>query len=80
MLAALIPVSDTLRRPGAADVIASTLADVGAALPGYGALSLILIAAMTVMPFHNNAATVCWSWLRSPLGLRPACITGLKRF
>ncbi|RJT41355.1 SLC13 family permease [Mesorhizobium waimense] len=58
MLAALIPVSDSLRRTGAADVIASILADVGAALPGYGALTLILIAAMTVTPFLNNAATV----------------------
>ncbi|OWK21063.1 hypothetical protein AJ88_21585 [Mesorhizobium amorphae CCBAU 01583] len=58
MLAALIPVSDSLRRTGAADVIASTLADVGAVLPGYGALTLILIAAMAVTPFLNNAATV----------------------
>jgi len=58
MLAALIPVSDSLRRTGATDIIASFLADVGSALPGYGALALILVAAMAVTPFLNNAATV----------------------
>lgn len=58
MLAALIPVSDSLRRTGATDLIASTLAEFGATLPGYGALALILVAAMAVTPFLNNAATV----------------------
>lgn len=58
MLAALIPVSDSLRRTGATDLIASALADAGAALPGYGALTLILVVAMAVTPFLNNAATV----------------------
>lgn len=58
MLAALIPVSDSLRRTGATDVIASLLADLGSGLPGYGALALILVAAMAVTPFLNNAATV----------------------
>ncbi len=58
MLAALIPVSDSLRMTGATDVMASGLADLGQALPGYGALALILVAAMVVTPFLNNAATV----------------------
>lgn len=58
MLAALIPVSDSLRRTGATDVIATVLADLGSSLPGYGALALILVAAMAVTPFLNNAATV----------------------
>jgi len=58
MLAALIPVSDSLRRTGATDLIAAALADAGAALPGYGALTLILVVAMAVTPFLNNAATV----------------------
>ena len=58
MLAALIPVSDSLRRTGATDVLASILAEFGATLPGYGALALILVAAMAVTPFLNNAATV----------------------
>lgn len=58
MLAALIPVSDSLRSTGATDVMAAWLADFGAALPPYGALALILVAAMVVTPFLNNAATV----------------------
>lgn len=58
MLAALIPVSDSLRRTGATDVMAGWLAEMGAALPPYGALALILVAAMAVTPFLNNAATV----------------------
>jgi len=58
MLAALIPVSDSLRRTGATDVIAGWLAHIGASLPPYGALTLILVTAMAVTPFLNNAATV----------------------
>ncbi|MFC5384917.1 SLC13 family permease [Aquamicrobium segne] len=58
MLAALIPVSDSLRTTGATDVIATFLADFGQILPGYGALALMLIVAMMVTPFLNNAATV----------------------
>ncbi|MCO6052176.1 SLC13 family permease [Mesorhizobium sp. RP14(2022)] len=58
MLAALIPVSDSLRTTGATDLIAAKLAEVGTVLPPYGALALILVAAMAVTPFLNNAATV----------------------
>lgn len=58
MLAALIPVSESLRSSGATEIIASRLAEIAAALPGYGALALILVAAMAVTPFLNNAATV----------------------
>ncbi len=58
MLAALIPVSDSLRRSGASDVLASWLATVGAGLPAWGALALLLVVAMAVTPFLNNAATV----------------------
>ncbi len=58
MLAALIPVSDSLRSSGATDVIAGWLGQVGATLPGYGALGLILVVAMAITPFLNNAATV----------------------
>jgi di/tricarboxylate transporter len=76
MLAALIPVSDSLRRTGATDVIASVLADLGSGLPGYGALALILVAAMAVTPFLNNAATVLVmapiaAGFASTLGYRP---------
>ncbi|CAM5627735.1 SLC13 family permease [Mycolicibacterium aubagnense] len=58
MLAALIPVSDSLRRSGATDVIAMWLAEIGSKLPPAGALALILVVAMAVTPFLNNAATV----------------------
>src|SRR3546814_5903537 len=58
MLATLIPVSDSLRRSAATDVIASALAELGSALPRYGALALLLAAAMAVTPFPNNATTV----------------------
>jgi len=58
MLAALIPVSDSLRTTGATDLVAAWLADTAAVLPPYGALALIMVAAMAVTPFLNNAATV----------------------
>jgi len=58
MLAALIPVSDALRTTGTTDVIAGLLSDLASMLPPYGALALILVAAMGVTPFLNNAATV----------------------
>jgi di/tricarboxylate transporter len=47
-----------LRSSGATDLIAMWLANVGAALPPAGALALILVVAMAVTPFLNNAATV----------------------
>lgn len=76
MLAALIPVSDSLRQTGATDVIAAQLAAIGAQLPGYGALGLILVAAMAITPFLNNAATVLVmapiaAQFASGLGYRP---------
>ncbi|MBT1155166.1 SLC13 family permease [Aminobacter anthyllidis] len=58
MLAALIPVSDSLRRTGATDIISAWLAEFASTLPPAGALGLILIVAMAVTPFLNNAATV----------------------
>jgi di/tricarboxylate transporter len=58
MLAALIPVSDALRTTGATDLIANWLSARASVLPPYGALALIMVAAMAVTPFLNNAATV----------------------
>lgn len=58
MLAALIPVSESLQTTGASDVIATGLAYAAAMLPPWGAVALILVAAMAVTPFLNNAATV----------------------
>ena len=58
MLGALIPVSDALRTTGATDLIAGWLAAVAIYLPPLGTLALIMVAAMAVTPFLNNAATV----------------------
>lgn len=58
MLGALIPVSEALRTTGGADVIAGWLSELASGMPAYGALALILAAAMLVTPFLNNAATV----------------------
>lgn len=76
MLAALIPVSESLQRTGATDVMANFLAEVGAGLPPYGAIALILVSAMAVTPFLNNAATVLVmapiaATFATALGLRP---------
>lgn len=58
MLAALIPVSASLQSTGASDVIATELARLALHLPPWGAVALILVVAMAVTPFLNNAATV----------------------
>jgi di/tricarboxylate transporter len=58
MLGALIPVSEALRTTGGTDLIAAWLSQLAAGLPVYGALAVILAAAMLVTPFLNNAATV----------------------
>jgi len=76
MLGALIPVSDSLRTTGASTVIATALAEFGQTLPPWGAVALILAAAMAVTPFLNNAATVLVmapiaATFASDLGFRP---------
>jgi len=58
MLGALIPVSDALRTTGGTTLIASWLSETLAHLPPIGALALLMLAAMAVTPFLNNAATV----------------------
>jgi di/tricarboxylate transporter len=76
LLGALIPVSDALRTTGGTDLIAGWLSRVADMLPPTGALALILIAAMAVTPFLNNAATVLVmgpiaAALATKLGYRP---------
>lgn len=58
MLAALIPVSDSLRTTGATELIGHWLGAAASGLPAYGALAMLLVATMAVTPFLNNAATV----------------------
>jgi di/tricarboxylate transporter len=76
MLAALIPVSDSLRETGATDLIAQGLSTISAGFPPTAALALIMLSAMAVTPFLNNAATVLVmapiaATFASDLGLRP---------
>lgn len=76
MLAVLIPVSDSLRQTGATDLIAQFLSNISAGLPPIVALGLIMVAAMAVTPFLNNAATVLVmapiaATFATGLGLRP---------
>jgi di/tricarboxylate transporter len=58
MLGALIPVSDAVRSTGGTDLIATGLFEVAHLLPAAGAVALVLVVAMAVTPFLNNAATV----------------------
>lgn len=76
MLGALIPVADTLRSTGTTDLIGAQLSSLAATLPPWGAVALILAAAMAVTPFLNNAATVLVmapiaATFASGLGYRP---------
>jgi di/tricarboxylate transporter len=76
LLGALIPVSEAVRTTGATDLIAGWLSVAADALPALGALGLILIAAMAITPFLNNAATVLMvapiaASLAGRLGLNP---------
>jgi di/tricarboxylate transporter len=58
LLGALIPVSDALRTTGGTELIADWLAAAAGVLPPLGTLAFIMVAAMAVTPFLNNAATV----------------------
>ena len=76
LLGALIPVSEALRTTGGTELIAGWLSVAAQGLPPVGALALMLVAAMAVTPFLNNAATVLVmapiaASLANHLGLRP---------
>jgi di/tricarboxylate transporter len=58
MLGALIPVSGAIHTTGGTELLAGWLSAAAGMLPGWGALALIMVAAMAVTPFLNNAATV----------------------
>ncbi|MEX0590593.1 MAG: SLC13 family permease, partial [Xanthobacteraceae bacterium] len=58
LIGALIPISDALRETGGTELIADWLSVTADQLPALGALAFILVAAMAVTPFLNNAATV----------------------
>jgi di/tricarboxylate transporter len=76
LLAALIPVSEAVRTTGATDLSAGWLHVAAGPLPPMAALGLILVAAMAVTPFLNNAPTVLMvapiaAGLAGRLGLNP---------
>jgi di/tricarboxylate transporter len=76
MLGALIPVSEAIRTTGGTELIAAWLSAAAGMLPAWGALALIMVAAMAVTPFLNNAATVLVmapiaASFASQLGYRP---------
>ncbi len=75
LIGALIPVSDALRTTGGAELIAAGLAVVADAIPPVAAVAMILIAAMAVTPFLNNAATVL---VMAPIGASLAQRLGLN--
>ena len=58
LLAALIPVSGAIQATGGTDLIAAGLERVAGALPPILALGLMIVLAMAITPFLNNAATV----------------------
>ena len=74
LLGALIPVSEAIRTTGGTDLIAGWLSH-GATLPPLGALALIMVAAMAVTPFLNNAATVL---MMAPIAASFASQLGFK--
>lgn len=75
LLGALIPVSEAVRSTGVSDLIAERLSAVAGAMPPMGALALVMVAAMAVTPFLNNAATVL---MMAPIAASLATALGLK--
>ncbi|HLO76632.1 MAG TPA: SLC13 family permease [Magnetospirillum sp.] len=75
LLACMIPVSDAINQTGGADLMAGGLAVLAGKLPPAGAVSMVLVAAMAVTPFLNNAATVL---IMAPVGASLARKLGLN--
>lgn len=76
LLAALIPVSEAIETTGGTDLIANWLSPVLAGLSPTVALGVVIVLAMAVTPFLNNAATVLVlapiaAALAKQLGLNP---------
>jgi di/tricarboxylate transporter len=75
LFGALIPVSEAVRTTGATDLVAGWLTGLAVHLPPVGAVALMMLAAMAVTPFLNNAATVL---VMGPIGAGLAGNLGLK--
>ncbi len=57
LLACLLPISDAVSSTGGAQLIGAGLAEVARLVPATGALALVIVLAMALTPFLNNAAT-----------------------
>lgn len=75
LLACLIPVSDAVANTGGAQLIAGGLAQVAGQLPASGALALVIIVAMALTPFLNNAAAAL---IMAPIAADLALRLGLQ--
>ena len=75
LVAALIPVSDTVQKTGGADLIASWLSGAFHGLPPLLTLTAMMAVAMAATPFLNNAATVL---IAAPIGMGVAQRLGLS--
>ena len=76
LIAALIPVSAAIQETGGAELIANALGGLFGGMPGLAAVAALMLAAMAVTPFLNNAATVLilapiGATLATQLGYRP---------
>jgi di/tricarboxylate transporter len=75
LVAALIPVSDTVQSSGGTDLIAAWLSGAFHGLPPLLTLTAMMAVAMAATPFLNNAATVL---IVAPIGLSLAQRLGLN--
>ena len=75
LLGALIPISETVSSTGGADLVAGHLTALVQGLSPVAALATILVLAMAVTPFLNNAATVL---VMGPIAAKLATKLGLN--
>jgi len=75
LLAALIPVSGAIQTTGGTDLVAGWISVVAGSLHPVGALALMMVIAMALTPFLNNAATVL---VMAPIGASLAKQIGLS--
>jgi di/tricarboxylate transporter len=75
LVAALIPVSDTVQASGGTDLIAAWLSGAFHGLPPLVTLTAMMAVAMAATPFLNNAATVL---IVAPIGMGLAQRLGLS--
>ncbi len=75
LVAALIPVSDSIQKSGGADLIAHALSGAFHGMPPLVTLTAMMLVAMIATPFLNNAATVL---IVAPIGMGLAKQLGLS--